>query len=147
MVWSIPCSINGHYVMLRTDMVKSDIPCLLSNESMKANKTYIDVQNNYIRVPVLLVNDNIDIVINANQDDILIDDSDNDYADGYVESTDKAMFTVNLSSEQNDLAILDSGSTKSVRNNSTCFDKIIFALILVTNNLYNYFTINVYLFL
>ena len=44
----IPCNIAGKNVSLKTDVVKSEIPLLLSKKSMKAAESKIDFVNDRI---------------------------------------------------------------------------------------------------
>ena len=44
----IPCNIAGKNVSLKTELVKSEIPLLLSKESMKAAESKIDFVNDRI---------------------------------------------------------------------------------------------------
>ena len=46
----IPCNIAGKNVSLKTDVVKSEIPLLLSKESMKAAESKIDFVNDTINI-------------------------------------------------------------------------------------------------
>ena len=46
----IPCSINGRNVYLKTEVVDSDIPCLLSKKSMKSARVKIDLENDLINI-------------------------------------------------------------------------------------------------
>ena len=46
----IPCNIAGKNVSLKTDVVKSEIPLLLSKESMKAAESKIDFVNDRINI-------------------------------------------------------------------------------------------------
>ena len=46
----IPCSINGKNIILKTEVVESDIPCLLSKKSMKSARAKIDTENDLINI-------------------------------------------------------------------------------------------------
>ena len=41
-LYKIPCSVGGHNVILSTDVVNADIPCLISKASMKHAKMVIN---------------------------------------------------------------------------------------------------------
>ena len=50
-LFSIPCSVAGHDIILHTDVVEQDnLPCLLSNESMKRAGVKIDVGSEKIMI-------------------------------------------------------------------------------------------------
>ena len=50
-MFSVPCSIAGRNIVLKTDIVdQSDLPCLLSKESMKKAGVCIDVGNDSIKI-------------------------------------------------------------------------------------------------
>ena len=46
----IPISLNGKNMFLKTEVVATDIPCLLSKKAMKIGRTKIDTENDTINI-------------------------------------------------------------------------------------------------